>query len=50
MLGALVVGLSTEVAGMYLNAGYKSSIAFALVIILLMFRPSGLLSAAGKTS
>ena len=50
MLGALVVGVSTEVAGMYLNAGYKSSIAFALVIILLMFRPSGLLSAAGKTS
>lgn len=50
MLGALVVGLATEISGMYINAAYKASIAFALVILLLMFRPSGLLSAAGKTS
>lgn len=50
MLGALVVGLLTEISGMYLNAAYKSSIAFAVVIVLLLFRPQGLFAALGKTS
>lgn len=50
MLGALVVGLLTEVSGMYVNASYKSSIAFAVVIVLLLFRPQGLFAALGKTS
>jgi branched-subunit amino acid ABC-type transport system permease component len=50
MLGALVVGITTEVSGIYLNDAYKSAIAFALVIVLLMFRPNGILRAAGKTS
>jgi branched-subunit amino acid ABC-type transport system permease component len=50
MLGALAVGELTEIAGMYFNAAYKSSIAFTIVIILLLFRPQGLFSAAGKTS
>lgn len=50
MLGALVVGVLTEVAGQYLNAAYKTSIAFAFVIVLLLFRPQGLFAAKGKTS
>jgi branched-subunit amino acid ABC-type transport system permease component len=50
MLGALVVGVLTEVSGMYVNSAYKTSIAFAVVIILLLFRPQGLFSGASKTS
>jgi branched-subunit amino acid ABC-type transport system permease component len=50
MLGALVVGVLTEVAGQYMNAAYKTSIAFAFVIVLLLFRPQGLFAAKGKTS
>lgn len=50
MLGALAVGLLTEISGMYVNAAYKSSIAFGVVIVLLLFRPQGLFSAAGKTA
>ncbi len=50
MLGALAVGELTEIAGMYFNAAYKTSIAFIIVIVLLLFRPQGLFSAAGKTS
>ena len=50
MLGALVVGILTEVAGAYVDAAYKTSIAFGLVIVLLLFRPQGLFAAAGKTS
>jgi branched-subunit amino acid ABC-type transport system permease component len=50
MLGALLVGLLTEVSGMYLDAGYKTSIAFAVVIVVLLLRPQGLFAATGKTS
>jgi branched-subunit amino acid ABC-type transport system permease component len=50
MLGALIVGVLTEVAGQYVDAAYKTSIAFAFVIVLLLFRPQGLFAAKGKTS
>lgn len=50
MLGALVVGILTEVSGSYVDSAYKTSIAFGVVIVLLLFRPQGLFSAAGKTS
>ncbi|HWF57920.1 MAG TPA: branched-chain amino acid ABC transporter permease [Candidatus Dormibacteraeota bacterium] len=50
MLGALVVGVLTEVSGMYVNSAYKTSIAFAVVIILLLFRPQGLFAGSSKTS
>lgn len=50
MVGALVVGELTEISGMYVNAAYKSTIAFAIVITLLMFRPQGLFASAGKTT
>jgi branched-subunit amino acid ABC-type transport system permease component len=50
MLGALVVGILTEVSGSYVDSAYKTSIAFGVVIVLLLFRPQGLFAAAGKTS
>lgn len=50
MLGALVVGMLTELSGMYANPAYKSAIAFVVVIVVLLIRPQGILSAAGKTS
>jgi branched-subunit amino acid ABC-type transport system permease component len=50
MLGALIIGILTEVAGMYLNPAYKGSVAFAVVILLLLLRPQGLLAALGKSS
>lgn len=49
MVGALVVGLITEVSGMYVDAAYKTAIAFGIVILLLLIRPQGLFAAAGKT-
>lgn len=50
MIGALIIGVLTEVSGMYFNASYKSSIAFALVVLLLLVRPQGILAARGKSS
>jgi branched-subunit amino acid ABC-type transport system permease component len=50
MIGAFVVGMLTELSGMYADAAYKGAIAFVVVILVLLFRPQGILSAAGKTS
>jgi branched-subunit amino acid ABC-type transport system permease component len=50
MLGALIVGMLTELSGMYANPAYKGAIAFVVVIVVLLIRPQGILSAAGKTS
>lgn len=47
MLGALIVGVLTEVSGAYVNAAYKTSIAFGIVVLLLLFRPQGLIKARG---
>ena len=50
MLGALIVGVLTEVSGAYVNGAYKTSIAFGVVILLLLFRPQGLIKARGLIS
>lgn len=49
MLGALIIGIVTEVAGMYGDPAYKGSVAFALVVLLLVLRPQGLLPSRGKS-
>jgi len=45
MLGALVIGLATEVSAVYLQADYKYVIAFVALLAMLAVRPSGLLGA-----
>lgn len=50
MMGAVIVGILTEVSGAYVNGAYKTSIAFAVVVILLLFRPQGLIKAKGLIS
>lgn len=44
MLGAVVIGLSTEVSAAYLNPSYKDVIAFVLLLAMLALRPAGLLA------
>jgi branched-subunit amino acid ABC-type transport system permease component len=43
MLGALVIGLGTEVSAAYVNPQYKDVIAFLLLLAMLALRPAGLL-------
>jgi len=43
MLGALVIGLATEVSAVFIPADYKYVIAFAALLIMLGVRPNGLL-------
>jgi len=41
LVGALLIGVAMEVSASYLPAEYKTSVAFALLILTLLFRPSG---------
>lgn len=43
LMGGLILGLSEELIAGYLASSYKDAIAFALLIIILVFRPTGLL-------
>ena len=47
MLGAVIIGLATEVSAAYITADYKYVIAFVALLVMLGVRPSGLL---GKTA
>lgn len=48
MLGALVIGLTTEISAVFINSAYKNDVAFAILIIMLLLRPEGLVRMAGK--
>ena len=43
MIGALIIGVVTEISGAYLNAGYKQVAALAILTLVLLLRPSGIL-------
>lgn len=45
MLGAVVIGLGTEVSAAYVNPSYKDVVAFVLLLVMLAVRPTGLLGA-----
>ncbi len=44
VVGALVVGLATEIAAAYWNPELKDVIAFAVLIVVLLVRPQGIIS------
>jgi branched-subunit amino acid ABC-type transport system permease component len=45
MLGAVVIGIATEVSAAYIPADYKYVIAFVALLVMLGVRPTGLLGA-----
>jgi branched-subunit amino acid ABC-type transport system permease component len=48
MLGALIIGLTTEISAVFVSSTYKSDIAFALLIVVLLIRPRGLIPSRGR--
>lgn len=47
VLGALIMGLSEEMVVAYLSSTYRDALAFGILIVILIFKPAGLL---GKSS
>jgi branched-subunit amino acid ABC-type transport system permease component len=45
MLGALVIGLATEVSASVIVSSYKDVVAFLILLAMLTVRPNGLLGA-----
>lgn len=48
MAGAVLIGLATEISAAFINPSYKLDVAFVILILTLLFRPSGLFSRPGK--
>lgn len=48
MLGALVIGLSTEISAAFISPSYKDVVAFVILVVVLLLRPQGIL--AGSSS
>lgn len=48
MFGALLIGLVMEISASYIDTAYKTVIAFAILIIVLLFRPQGIFSSRGR--
>ncbi len=49
MGGAILIGLATEISAAFINPAYKLDIAFVILILTLLIRPSGLIARPGTT-
>jgi branched-subunit amino acid ABC-type transport system permease component len=45
MIGAVIIGLATEISAAYIIPSYKDVVAFAVLLVILAVRPAGLLGA-----
>ena len=43
VLGGLVLGVTESMTAGYFSSQYKDAVAFALLILILLFRPTGIL-------
>lgn len=48
MLGALILGIITEVSAVVVSAAYKDDVAFVALIVVLLLRPQGLFASRGR--
>ncbi|HEY5221683.1 MAG TPA: branched-chain amino acid ABC transporter permease [Microbacteriaceae bacterium] len=48
IVGAVIVGLATEVSALFIDPAYKLDVAFVILILALLFRPNGLFARPGK--
>ena len=43
MIGGLIIGVAESIGASYISSGYRDAIAFAIMIIVLIVRPTGIL-------
>ncbi|HSS22157.1 MAG TPA: branched-chain amino acid ABC transporter permease [Pyrinomonadaceae bacterium] len=48
VLGGLLIGITETMVAGYLSSTYKDAVAFAILILILLFRPSGLLGSVAQ--
>jgi branched-chain amino acid transport system permease protein len=48
VLGGLLIGITETMVAGYLSSTYKDAVAFAILILILLFRPSGLMGSAAQ--
>lgn len=48
MIASLIIGIAMEVSGAYINSAYKTAVAFAILVVVLLVRPSGIFATKGK--
>jgi branched-subunit amino acid ABC-type transport system permease component len=47
MLGAVIIGLVTEISAVFIDPGYKNVVAFLILVAVLVFVPRGIFGRAG---
>ncbi len=47
ILGGVIIGLSEEVSTAFISTGYKPAVAFVIMILMLLVRPTGILGKKG---
>ena len=48
LAGAFIIGVVSEVSTQWINPSYKPAVAFAIMIVMLLFRPRGLFGGSGS--
>ena len=42
IVGGMIIGISMEMSTLFISAAYKPAVAFAIMVVMLIFRPQGI--------